>query len=209
MRNTRDKTIIEHWLRLYNRLSGTSFKVEVWPDDDSSKKNIDAMCRDDAGCTLAIEHTLIEPFEKEKFDAAHFLKTLGALENHPALLQPGYMFLATQPVGCVQPRADKKNISEALLKELQRVSTDITRWSHKRARPCRGMAWGFENQEDAHANGLSGQVSNRESVSRRSGPQADPSGADEEGSEATAIHREPQDAPTGKRRRRGNSRGPV
>ena len=44
------------------------------------------MCRDDAGRTLAIEHTLVEPFEGEKADSVRFLKALAPLEHHPALL---------------------------------------------------------------------------------------------------------------------------
>ena len=61
-----DKDVIKHWLRLYNCLTGSSFQVGDWPDRDSSTKNIDAICRDDAGRTLAIGHTLIEPFEGER-----------------------------------------------------------------------------------------------------------------------------------------------
>lgn len=59
MTKSRDKRVIEHWLRLYNRLIGSTFKVVDWPDEDSTKKNIDAMCSDDDGKTLAVEHTLI------------------------------------------------------------------------------------------------------------------------------------------------------
>src|SRR5229473_5472968 len=101
MKHRRDRDVVEYWLRLYNRLTGASFEVEDRPDKDSSKKNIDAMCRDNDGRTLAIEHTLIEPFSGEKDDAARFVRTLASLENHPSLLQRGYMFSVSQPVGSV------------------------------------------------------------------------------------------------------------
>jgi len=101
-----DKDRIGFWLRLYNRNTGGTYSVESWPDDDSSKKNIDALCRDAGGRTLAIEHTLIEPYAGNKADIDPFLKTLGALENHPLLRQPGFMITASQPVGAV-PRGIK------------------------------------------------------------------------------------------------------
>lgn len=121
MKNQRDKDVIDYWLRLYNRLTGASFKVEDWPDKDSSKKNIDAMCRDNGGRTLAIEHTLIEPFEGEKADAARFMKTLATLENHPSLLQPGYMVSVSQPVGSVPTGTNWGDIRKELLRQLPRI----------------------------------------------------------------------------------------
>jgi hypothetical protein len=117
MKNQRDKDVIEHWLRLYNRLTDASFVVVDWPDSDSSKKNIDAMCRDCNGHTLAIEHTLIEPFDGEKADADRFGKTLASLENHPSLLQSGYMFQVMQPVGSIPNGIEWRDIPKELLKQ--------------------------------------------------------------------------------------------
>lgn len=101
-----DKDRIGFWLQLYNRLEGETYTVESWPDDDSSKKNIDALCRNGDGRTLAVEHTLIEPYAGNKADIDPFLKTLGALEDHPLLKQQGYMLIASQAVGAV-PRGMK------------------------------------------------------------------------------------------------------
>jgi hypothetical protein len=106
MKTYNDKDRIGFWLRLYNRRVGGSYVVESWPDDDSSKKNIDALCRDGAGRTLALEHTLIEPYAGNKADLDPFLKTLGALENHPLLNQQGYMIMVSQQVGAI-PRGVK------------------------------------------------------------------------------------------------------
>lgn len=99
MKNQHDKGVIQHWLRLYNWVTGSSFRVADWPDKDSSKKNIDAICKDERGRTLAIEHTLIEPFDGEKADAVRFSKTLATLEHHPDLLLGGYHLTVSQPVG--------------------------------------------------------------------------------------------------------------
>jgi hypothetical protein len=101
MRTSRDKHVIEQWLRLYNRLTGSTYRAATWPDTDSSQKNIDALCKDACGHELALEHTLIEPFTNEKADAARFLRTLAPLENDPALCLQGYTCIATQRVGAI------------------------------------------------------------------------------------------------------------
>ena len=105
-----DKDRIGFWVRLYNRLQGETYTVESWPDDDSSKKNIDAICRNAVGHTLALEHTLIEPFAGDKADADPSFKTLGVLENHPLLTLPGNMIMVSQAVGAI-PRGVKSTKS--------------------------------------------------------------------------------------------------
>jgi hypothetical protein len=121
VKTQRDKDVIGYWVRLYNRLTGTSFKVEDWPDKDSSKENIDAVCRDNDGHTLAIEHTLIEPFAGEKADAARFMRTLASLEDHPGLRQPGFMFLVSQPVDSIPTGINWSDIPKELLGRLKSI----------------------------------------------------------------------------------------
>lgn len=55
MKTYKEKDRIGFWLRLYNRLEEETYSVESWPDDDSSKPNIDALCRNAASQTLAVE----------------------------------------------------------------------------------------------------------------------------------------------------------
>ncbi len=123
MKTTRytDKTVIEYWLQLFNRKTGSTYTVTNYPDKDSSKKNIDAICCDASGNTLAIEHTLIEPFEGEKADRDRFLRTLGTLEDHPTLLQPGYMLFVSQPVGSIPTGIQWDEVPQELLKQLPSI----------------------------------------------------------------------------------------
>jgi hypothetical protein len=114
-----DKDVIKHWLRLHNRLTGRSYYVESWPDDDSSKKNVDALCRDAEGRTLAVEHTLIEPYPGHKEDTARFLKTLAVLENHPALVQKGYMVIVSQPVGAIPKGINWNEVPQVMIAQLE------------------------------------------------------------------------------------------
>ena len=121
MRTPRDKHVIEHWLRLYNRLTGASYRVTAWPDTDTSRKNVDAVCTDDGGRLIALEHTLIEPFQNDKADAARFMQTLAVLENDPALLLPGFTCFANQKVGAVPKGLPWTSVPDALRNELAKA----------------------------------------------------------------------------------------
>jgi hypothetical protein len=121
MRTSKDKRVIGHWLTLFNRLTGSSFRVTEWPDEDSSKQNIDARCVDDAGRVMALEHTLLEPFENEKADAARFLQTLAPLENDPVLLQQGVTCLVSQKVGAIPNGINWASVPGHLRSELARI----------------------------------------------------------------------------------------
>lgn len=139
MKTFNDKDRIGFWLRLYNRLEGGTYVVESWPDDDSSKKNIDALCRNTAGQTLALEHTLIEPFAGDKADADSFLKTLGSLENHPRLTLQGTMVMVSQAVGAI-PRGIKwTEVPSAILAQLTPVLPTFPEGRHTLT--IKGAGW--------------------------------------------------------------------
>lgn len=121
MRTPKDKSVIGHWLTLYNRLTGSSFRVTEWPDVDSSRQNIDARCVDGAGHVLALEHTLLEPFKNEKADAARFLQTLAPLDNHPALLQKGVTWLVSQKVGAIPNGISWGTVPDQIRSQLSRI----------------------------------------------------------------------------------------
>ncbi|MGC2247436.1 MAG: hypothetical protein WA609_12605, partial [Terriglobales bacterium] len=107
--------VIDCWLKLYNRINGTTYTVIDWPDKDSSRKAIDAVCQNERGDKIGIEHTLIQPFEGEKTDTARFTETLAGLEGHPELVQPGFIIVVSQPVGVIP-----KGIGWSRLQDQQR-----------------------------------------------------------------------------------------
>lgn len=118
----RDKDVIESWLKIYGVLNMTTFRVIEWPDKrDSTKKAIDALCVDGRGNRLAVEHTLIQPFEGEKADRAVFIKALAALENDPRLVVPGFAIDATQTVNCVPSGVQRSNLSALIRSDLEKV----------------------------------------------------------------------------------------
>lgn len=101
-----------------------------WPDRDSSEKNVDATCSDARGETLAIEHTLIQPFPEERGDRARFMETLATLEHHSELLQPGWMYTASLPVGSIPSGINWTAVPMELLKQLPRILTGLSEGNH-------------------------------------------------------------------------------
>lgn len=130
VRDNLDKHVIECWLRLYNRVTESTFQVVAWPDEDSSKSNIDAECLDSNGVKLGIEHTLIEPFIGEKNDAQSFKETLGSLQNHADLLLEGYLCEVSQPVGAVPRKVEWWRVREQLLQQLIPVLPKLPDGAH-------------------------------------------------------------------------------
>jgi len=53
------------------------------------------------GATLALEHTLIQPFVGEKFDSERFMRAFGLIEKNPALIIPERNLDVIIPVGAI------------------------------------------------------------------------------------------------------------
>jgi hypothetical protein len=51
--------VIEHWIRLYNRLIGTSYHIASWPCADLPETSVDAFCTDNGGHLIALEHARV------------------------------------------------------------------------------------------------------------------------------------------------------
>jgi hypothetical protein len=58
-KHLQSQQVIEHWIRLYNRLIGASYRIASWPRVDPSQTNVDAVCTDNHGRLIALEHTRI------------------------------------------------------------------------------------------------------------------------------------------------------
>src|SRR5260370_27220728 len=76
MATKHDKDVIQRFVEAYNAEVQTSYQVVAWPDEeDRAGKAIDALAAD-GEATLAIEHTLLQPFAGERQDTAVFLQTV-------------------------------------------------------------------------------------------------------------------------------------
>lgn len=99
----RDQQLVSYFLRAFNHQYGTSYKVVRWPDAENRQTPaVEAVAYDDNGETIAIEHTLIQPFEGERIDTDRFMKVFGKLEGNTDLMKPGYNVDVIVRVGAVR-----------------------------------------------------------------------------------------------------------
>lgn len=63
----RDQMLVEGFLSAYNRYHGTSYKVIRRPEVSNRRtQGVEAVAADEYGRTVALEHTLVEPFKGER-----------------------------------------------------------------------------------------------------------------------------------------------
>ncbi len=112
----RDKTLIEEFLRGYNQYFGTTFRVMKRPDElERQKQAVDCIAQNDDGETLAVEHTLIQPFVGEKDDAQRLLTMIAPLENDASLRVPGKSIDVIVTVGAIPKGLDWRAASAKLV----------------------------------------------------------------------------------------------
>jgi hypothetical protein len=90
-REREDIQLIELFLRGLNEKEGESYEICERPDqDDRKNRRPDAIAKNRVGSWLAIEHTLLQPFEGQKADDARFNKVSGLLRSDKTLPVPGH-----------------------------------------------------------------------------------------------------------------------
>ena|SRR5689334_13944931 len=98
----RENAIIERFLLGYDDKSWSGAKLEHLDTQMDGAVEVRATRRSD-GLTLAIEHTIIEPFLNEKRDFVEFLKAgFLSLENDGSLIVPGMWLRVDVQVGAVR-----------------------------------------------------------------------------------------------------------
>jgi hypothetical protein len=98
----RDQKLVALFLERFNELTGSTFQVKEWPDDNErTKPAVEAIAVDELGTTLAIEHTLLQPFDGEREDTTRFLLAVGTLEKDESLRLPGYCVYISFYVGSI------------------------------------------------------------------------------------------------------------
>ncbi len=111
----RDQELVVLFVFAYNAGTGSTYRIVAWPDQaDSTKQAVEAIVEDNAGDTLAIEHTLLQPFVGEREDAQPFLAAIAPLEKDPSLRLPGCYFIMRTEVGAVPKGVDWTQVFETL-----------------------------------------------------------------------------------------------
>ena len=85
----RDERLIDLFLRGYRDRAGNSYRLVERPDRaERGRPAIDCIAENGRRDRLAIEHTLVEPFEGQKADDQPFLAVFESLHHSPELTVP-------------------------------------------------------------------------------------------------------------------------
>lgn len=118
----RDQKLVSEFLSAYGRDSTTSFKVVRWPDDENRQTPaIEAVASDQQGHTIAIEHTLIQPFEGERTDTERFMRVFGRLEGCRDLMKAGYNIDVSVKVGTIPTGVKWETVAERVHEHLANI----------------------------------------------------------------------------------------
>jgi hypothetical protein len=86
----RDIQLVELFLRGLNEDEGESYEICVRPEHvDRSRPAVEAVAKNRLGSLLAIEHTLLQAFEKQRGDDVRFNNVFGQLFSDKNLALPG------------------------------------------------------------------------------------------------------------------------
>lgn len=113
----RDLLLVECFLRGFNQTFKESYTIDVSPEEvERNKPAVEAVASNREGIRLAIEHTLLQPFEGQKADDPRFLAVFGKLHEDPSLVVPGRLIELHAPVGVI-PNGIDWNFLAAKIRE--------------------------------------------------------------------------------------------
>ncbi len=124
----RDQRLVDLFIAGYNEKFGTNFKVVERPDETNrAKPAIEAIAHDPNLGSLAIEHTLVQPFMGEKEDNQRFDTAIACLERNLALRVPGHMIMVSTSVGAIPKgkRIDWDDVGNTVEKWFVRVKDGL------------------------------------------------------------------------------------
>jgi hypothetical protein len=112
----RDQKLVGVFLDEYKKISGSTFEVKEWVEENErNKPAVEAIAVDTAtGTSLAIEHTLLQPFEGEKNDTRTFLTVIGELEKDASLKLPRYEVSIFFRVGAIPKGIKWTDVNDTL-----------------------------------------------------------------------------------------------
>jgi len=113
----RDQQLVSDFLSALSRQYGTPLTIVRRPDEENRRSPaVEVVASDPNGKTLAIEHTLIQPFEGERIDTDRFIRVFGGLEGCDDLKKPGCNVDVIVKVGSI-PTGVKWDVVAAQVRE--------------------------------------------------------------------------------------------
>lgn len=118
----RDQQLVSQFLLAHNQQYGSSLRVVSWPEDENRQTPaIEAVASDTNGVTVAIEHTLVQPFEGERIDSDRFMKVFGPLEGCLDLMKRGCNVDVIVDVGAIPTGVSWDSIAETVREHLTKT----------------------------------------------------------------------------------------
>ena len=122
----RDERLIDLFLRTYVDREGNSYRLEERPDQiERGKPAIDCIARSERGARLAIEHTMVEPFEGQLADNQPFLSAFEPLHHNVELTVPNALIDIFVPVGAIPKGVDWNQVGERVIAWFRDVRSKI------------------------------------------------------------------------------------
>src|SRR5271163_1715139 len=107
-----DIELVKMFLSQFKDGEGKSFTLKARPDVEERKaKAVEAIAAADNGCTLAIEHTYIQPFEGQKADDVPFLAVFEQFRKDPSLRLPSRFVDILVPAFAIQKGVDWDHVA--------------------------------------------------------------------------------------------------
>lgn len=112
----RDQKLVSAFLDEYRKISGSTFEVQEWVDDqERNKPAVEAVAVEKTTEeSLAIEHTLLQPFVGEKEDTQRFLSVIAELEKDDSLKLPRHVVTISLRVGAIPKGINWSHVNKTL-----------------------------------------------------------------------------------------------
>jgi hypothetical protein len=139
-----DEVFVKLFVSAYENFAWAGSNID--PLDQRIDGAVEALVSRSDGTTLAIEHTLIEPFVGDKRDFASFEKALLNIEKDTALPVPDHGIIVYVPVGSLEGKkpAERRAIVDAIHNWIRTNRLRLQTGEHKC--PCIMVGAGFEER---------------------------------------------------------------
>ena len=120
----RDERLIDLFLRGYKDREANLYGLAERPDHvERGRLAIDCIAVNERGDRLAIEHTLVEPFQGQKADDQPFLAVFNRLHHSQELAVPNLLIDILVPVGAIPRGVNWNDIGERVVTLLRGFAT--------------------------------------------------------------------------------------
>ncbi|MGH9929454.1 MAG: hypothetical protein ACREA9_09515, partial [Pyrinomonadaceae bacterium] len=130
----RDIKLVRLFLNQLNSDRAADYAITEQPDQtDRRNKAVEAIATDGSGNSIAIEHTLIQPFIGDKADAQPLLKVFAPLEADKAFVLPEHEIMVFVPVGGVQKGMKWDSLTAEIQVWFQNMKASLPEGTSKQA----------------------------------------------------------------------------